>query len=54
MIPPGQKKGVVQLYDLATDLSETKNVAAQHPDRVREMLAALEKMRSAGRTRPAD
>jgi arylsulfatase A-like enzyme len=44
----------VQLYNLAEDLGETKNVAAQHPDRVKEMRERLEKLRSAGRSRPAE
>ena len=30
-----------QLYDLATDLGETKNVAAEHPDKVQELAALL-------------
>jgi arylsulfatase A-like enzyme len=34
-----------QLYDLATDIGETKNVAPQHPDRVKEMAATLQKIR---------
>ena len=31
----------VELYDLATDIRETQNVAGQHPDRVAKMRAAL-------------
>jgi arylsulfatase A-like enzyme len=41
-----------QLYDLAADLGETRNLAAQHPDKVKEMLALLGKIRAAGRSRP--
>lgn len=35
-----------QLYDLSSDLGETKNLAQQHPDRVKKMAATLEKIRS--------
>ncbi len=31
----------VELYDITTDIGETRNVAAQHPDRVAKMRAAL-------------
>jgi len=41
-----------ELYNLADDLSETKNVAAQHPDIVKEMSAKLEEIKSKGRSRP--
>jgi arylsulfatase A-like enzyme len=41
----------LQLYNLRTDLAERSNVAAQYPDRVREMLAQLEQIRTAGRSR---
>jgi arylsulfatase A-like enzyme len=34
-----------ELYDLSVDLSETKNVAAQNPERVKDMRAALERIR---------
>jgi arylsulfatase A-like enzyme len=40
-----------QLYDLATDLGETRNVATQHPARVKEMSALLQKIRQQGRSR---
>jgi arylsulfatase A-like enzyme len=43
---------VDQLYDLARDLGETRNVAAQHPERVRAMAARLRSIRDAGRSRP--
>jgi arylsulfatase A-like enzyme len=36
-----------QLFDLSADIGETRNVAPQHPDVVKEMLARLEKIRSA-------
>lgn len=34
-----------QLYDLASDLSETKNVASENAERVKEMHATLERIR---------
>lgn len=41
-----------QLYNLADDAGETKNVAAEHPDVVKELAALLEKVRDGGRSRP--
>lgn len=35
-----------QLYDLAADVGEKRNIASQHPDRVRTMAAKLEKIRT--------
>jgi arylsulfatase A-like enzyme len=63
LIPPAEgakakknkKRGTgpdAQLYNLANDLGETKNVAAEHPDRVREMTAVLDRIREQGRSRP--
>lgn len=40
-----------QLYDLSKDLGEKENVAAAHPDKVKELQAALDKARKDGRTR---
>jgi len=34
--------GQVHLFDLAKDLSESNNLASQEPERVKQMLAALE------------
>lgn len=45
-------KAPSELFDLADDLGETKNVAANHPERVREMTALLERVRQQGRSRP--
>jgi len=42
---------VPQLYDLQTDLGEKDNVAAEHPDLVREMEALLKKIKEEGRSR---
>ena len=40
-----------QLYDLARDLGERQNLAAQYPERMREMAARLARIREMGRTR---
>jgi arylsulfatase A-like enzyme len=42
----------VRLYDLAADLGETRNLAADQPDRVREMQAWLEQLITQGRSTP--
>ncbi len=41
-----------ELYNLKSDLGETKNVAADNPKIVDEMNALLEKIKSSGRSRP--
>jgi arylsulfatase A-like enzyme len=43
---------VPQLYDLAADPGEKRNVADRFPDRVKEMGARLDEIRKAGRSRP--
>jgi arylsulfatase A-like enzyme len=45
----GQKH---QLYDLVKDPGETKNLAAEQPEVVNELAAALSKVRDDGRSRP--
>ncbi len=40
-----------QLYDLGNDVGEQHNVAAQHPEKVQEMSARLQKIRQDGRSR---
>ncbi len=45
---------VDQLYDLVHDLGESKNLAAQHPERVKAMAARLQSIRAAGRSRPRE
>ena len=40
-----------QLYDLSQDPGETKNLAAEMPDRLRELAAELDGLKKAGRTR---
>lgn len=44
--------GSAELYRLDDDLSEAKNLAAQHPDKVNELTAKLASLRGAARTRP--
>jgi arylsulfatase A-like enzyme len=41
-----------QLYNISQDPGEKNDLAAQYPDRVRDMLARLEEIRKSGRTRP--
>jgi arylsulfatase A-like enzyme len=40
------------LFNLADDLTESKNLAARHPDKVKELAALLEVVRKAPGTRP--
>ncbi len=42
-----------QLYDIATDPGETKNLHAERPDIVQELKALLEESKASGRSRPA-
>jgi len=50
----GAKKGPAgpELYNLAEDVAETKNVAADHADKVAMLRKKLEEIRDSGRTRP--
>jgi len=41
-----------QLYNLKDDLGERNNLAAEHPQRVKELASLLQKIREAQRTRP--
>jgi arylsulfatase A-like enzyme len=41
-----------ELYNLADDLGETKNLAAEQPKRATEMAAKLEELKAKGRSRP--
>jgi arylsulfatase A-like enzyme len=43
--------GGLQLFNLAEDLAETKNVAEQQPEKVKELGEILNKAKEAGRTR---
>ncbi len=47
-----KKAGKYELYHLAEDPSEKNNLAGKHPERLQEMLARLEKIKSDGRSRP--
>jgi arylsulfatase A-like enzyme len=51
-LPKGDDDATVQLYNLANDLGETKNLADEQPERVAEMKALLEKLISGGRSTP--
>jgi len=44
--------GGAQLYNLADDIGETRNVAAEHPEIVKELSALLDDVRRKGRSRP--
>lgn len=48
----GDQSQPVQLYNLADDLGETKNLAATMPEKVAEMRALLEKLITDGRSTP--
>jgi len=48
----GDQSQPVQLYNLADDLGETKNLAAAMPEKVTEMKALLEKLITEGRSTP--
>ena len=41
-----------ELYNLTEDLSETENLAAIHPDKVKELSELLQQIRDKGRSRP--
>jgi arylsulfatase A-like enzyme len=48
----GDQSQPVQLYDLANDIAETKNLAVAMPEKVTEMKALLEKLITDGRSTP--
>jgi len=48
----GKENVAPELYNLADDLAETKNLADQHPEKVRELTAWWEQIRESGRSRP--
>jgi arylsulfatase A-like enzyme len=48
----GNPSQPIQLYDLADDIGETKNLAAQEPERVAQMQALLESLIVRGRSTP--
>ena len=49
----GPKGGIVeaQLFHLADDLAETRNLAPRNPEKVKELSARLDQIRAAGRSR---
>jgi arylsulfatase A-like enzyme len=51
LIPAPAAGGEHQLYDLEADLAEQNNLAAQHPERVKELSDLLARLRSQGRSR---
>jgi arylsulfatase A-like enzyme len=48
-----EEKGA-ELFNLADDLGETKNLAADKPDTVKELAALLKQLRDSGRSRPPE
>ncbi len=50
--PKPERPAEPQLYNLADDLAETKNLATEHPEIVQELKDTLAKQREAGRSRP--
>ncbi len=51
-IKPAPGEPTVQLYNLRTDPGEHTNLAAEHPDKVKELLAAMQASVERGRSRP--
>ncbi len=49
---PGEKLPIVQLFDLANDPKEQKNLHAQYPDKLKELAGELAKAFRNGRTTP--
>ncbi len=49
---PGVMGNPNELYNLADDLAETKNLADKNPERVKDLLARLKTVRESGRSRP--
>lgn len=49
---PGSDGEPTQLYNLANDIGETKNLAGEIPDRVSEMKSLMEKLITDGRSTP--
>jgi arylsulfatase A-like enzyme len=48
----GDQSQPIQIYDLANDIGETKNLAAKQPERVAQMQALIEKLIVQGRSTP--
>jgi arylsulfatase A-like enzyme len=56
LFPPtdAKEKMTPHLYDLEADLAETKNLATEQSDQVKQLLAKLEKMIADGRSTPGE
>jgi arylsulfatase A-like enzyme len=50
---PAGEAAAGELYDLSTDLGETKNIAAENPEKARELAALLRKIQETGTSRPS-
>ena len=50
-IKPRPGEPAVQLYNLRTDPAETTNLAGKHPDKVKELLSAMQANVERGRSR---
>jgi len=48
----GESESELQLYDLASDIGETRNLVNEKPELVKEMKALLEKLITDGRSTP--
>jgi arylsulfatase A-like enzyme len=48
----GETNPMPELYNLADDIGEKKNLAKQDPEKVKELMALLERVRRQGRSRP--
>jgi arylsulfatase A-like enzyme len=54
---PGQQQPQLgapafELFNLATDLGQTNNLAGAHPEKVKELAQQLETLKTSGRSRP--
>ncbi|MDP7305007.1 MAG: arylsulfatase, partial [Pirellulaceae bacterium] len=47
-----QQAPFLQLFDLENDPSESNNLAVDHPEKVRELIALLESQIASGRSTP--
>jgi hypothetical protein len=51
-IEPAKKQEKAELYDLANDLAESKNIVADNPEIAARLAGLLDRARSKPRTRP--